>query len=212
MKSNRNKRFIVVMTVFLILLCFTSPRTSFAVIETELSDTIIRFRGYSYGTLLYDSALLEPRYGPGLPYASDFRFDLKEGEKVRVFSIASDEEGNQWVLAEGMTSKGLMRAYILYYEESKSDYKIEIENPKALAQEFEPDYPTNECMIDDVPLRTGPGSEYLLMETGFDYDTDPVIIATNNDWVLVEYTESDEFSVIPRKYRGWVPFDAVLAY
>ena len=198
--------------LLLAVFAFFSPGNAGALTEDLFSDTITVIRNYTYGTLLYDSAFLEPRYGPGIGYATDYRFDFREGTRVRIMTIARDASGNKWVMAEADTRDGPMRVYLLYYNARSKEYTISIEDPGKLAVESEPDYNLDGCLLDDTPLRTGPGREYPLMRKGLDSEYGAAIVASNKGWVLVEYIEDETITETPLRYRGWVPFEAVIAY
>ena len=198
--------------LLLAVFAFFSPGNACALTEDMFSDAITVIRNYTYGTLLYDSAFLEPRYGPGISYATDYRFDFREGTRVRIMTIARDSSGNQWVMAEADTKDGPMRVYLLYYNARTKERTIAIDDPGKLATESEPLYNRDGCLLDDTPLRTGPGREYALMRKGIDSEYGAAIVASNKGWVLVEYIEDETRTETPLKYRGWVPFEAVIAY
>lgn len=203
-----NRKSIFVTIACFVISCFCS---SLKISYGEDFYFAVQIQGYSNGIVLYDASFLEPRTGPGIGYTEYLQFNLKEGTPVQVFTISSDEAGNQWALVEGMVEKEPSRVYLLLYDARSQETTIQKQGRWNLPNE--PSYLSYEdreaarSFLTNSTLRRGPGYNYQTMNISIDDRC--MVVAIEGEWALVEFL-IDEYGIWAGEYvRGWVPINSL---
>lgn len=196
--------------LIILLLCGIAIN-SYASLDSLIARDAFGIHTYTSGVLLYDSKELQPRYGPDFKYQSDYRFEMKKGSFVRVFTI-TEKDGYQWALVEG--SYNNMKSvwiYLLCYDPSRGKL-IEIETPGKVISEGEPNYSVTECDYEDYSIRLGPGEQFPYMGVAYNSIRHPYVIGTCQGWALIELPYEDDAADNPSFFRGWIPKDVINQY
>ena len=208
----RGRKYLAGIITFVVL-C-SSTITSYASLDSYMAKDVFGIHTYTSGTLLYDSADLQPRYGPGFQYQTDDRFEMKKGSSVRIFSITK-KDGYTWALTEASYNEGSVWIYLLCNDPVHGEL-IRIDSAEKVITEDEPNYSHNECyFFEDDPVRLGPGEQFPAMKT-YDHHCQSYVIATCQGWALIELRDDDfighDADGEPLYYRGWIPKDYIDQY